>query len=96
MSNVETMKELRRRACWNQYDLADWLGVQQTTVSRIESGEVTFPGPVGRALELLALRLDAGEISPKVPIRRRGILAGVDPGQATRPGPIPYAGKARA
>jgi len=48
------MKRLRDRMGWSQRQLAEFLGVEQATVSRIERGEWEPSGPVLKLLGLLA------------------------------------------
>lgn len=47
----EAIKQFRERAGWSQQKLADELGVDQATVSRIERGAAAPSGPVSRLLE---------------------------------------------
>lgn len=48
----EALAELRRTKSMNQQDLADWLGVDRTTIVRLESGK---PGPLTRLTQALAV-----------------------------------------
>lgn len=47
----ETIKSFRESRGWNQQKLAEELGIDQATVSRIERGAAQPSGPVARLLE---------------------------------------------
>ena len=49
-SLAEQIKTLRKKRRWTQIELADWLGIQQSTVSRWERGTTR---PTGVYLTLL-------------------------------------------
>ncbi|KZK85739.1 MULTISPECIES: helix-turn-helix transcriptional regulator [unclassified Pseudovibrio] len=48
----QSVKDLRVGLGWSQYELADYLGVKQPTVARIELGQ-EVPGPIKRLLYIL-------------------------------------------
>lgn len=52
MSTAEEIKNFRKGRGWSQSDLAEQLGVDQATVSRIERGGA-MAGPVSKLLEKL-------------------------------------------
>jgi DNA-binding transcriptional regulator YiaG len=47
------IKALRERLGWSQYHLADYLGLTQASVSRLESGHQELSGPVLKLLVML-------------------------------------------
>ena len=49
-------KRLRESKGWSQPQMAERLGVAQSTVSRLETGELGESGPVARLLDLLERR----------------------------------------
>jgi len=51
--NKKDIKNIRIARGWSQAEMADALGVNQATVSRIENGEV-ITGPVLRLLQIFA------------------------------------------
>lgn len=52
MSTSDEIKTFRKACGWSQSDLAERLGVDQATVSRIERGG-SMAGPVSKLLEKL-------------------------------------------
>ena len=60
MMTPDQIKALRVARHWSQQDLAEQLGVDQATVSRIERGAAEPSGPVNRLL----LHLAAAEPTP--------------------------------
>ncbi|KQU96471.1 helix-turn-helix transcriptional regulator [Devosia sp. Root105] len=52
MSSTDEIKSFRKARGWSQTDLAERLGVDQATVSRIERG-ANMAGPVARLLAQL-------------------------------------------
>ena len=59
MSTAIDVKALRQRINWTQDRLARYLGIDRSSVSRMESGQ-TIRGPVGKLLEALAAAADSG------------------------------------
>lgn len=59
-------RSLRTRLGWSQKDVAEYIGCDQATVSRIENGQEPS-GPIGRMFEVLARDLEAGRVQPKPP-----------------------------
>jgi len=53
MSTDVDIRDLRRRKGWSQQQLAEFLGVDRSTVSRLENGQPP-QGPVSRLLAILA------------------------------------------
>ncbi|KQV27577.1 hypothetical protein ASC97_04140 [Rhizobium sp. Root1203] len=53
------IRTLRERLNWTQDRLADYLGVDRSTVSRMENGQHRVSGPVDRLLAVL--RQEAAE-----------------------------------
>jgi putative transcriptional regulator len=51
--NVD-VEALRRARGWSQAQLAKFLGIDQSTVSRIETGTMDPSGPVRRLIDMLA------------------------------------------
>ena len=47
------IKALRKRLGWSQFRLGEYLGVDRSTLSRLERGERPPSGPVQRLLERL-------------------------------------------
>lgn len=47
------LKKIREKRGWQQWKLAEALGVEQATVSRLENDEWEPSGPVRRLIELL-------------------------------------------
>jgi transcriptional regulator with XRE-family HTH domain len=64
-----TVKNLRLALRWSQDDMADYLGVNRSSVSRYES-DLEPGGPVTRLLKTLADDIAKGRRLPKV--RREG------------------------
>jgi putative transcriptional regulator len=48
------VEALRRARGWSQAQLAKFLGIDQSTVSRIETGAMDPSGPVRRLIDMLA------------------------------------------
>jgi len=59
-------ERLRLAKGWSQLRLAEYLGVKQATVSRLENGQEES-GPVSRLLDLLEAELAASPPSEPVP-----------------------------
>lgn len=55
----EEIRQLREALQWSQRQLADFLGIEQATVSRLEAGLWLASGPVQKLLE--GLRAQAAE-----------------------------------
>lgn len=58
----EDIRNLRAEKKWSQKEMAEYLGVEQATVSRLERGEWPPSGPILRLLGLL--RGDLGSLLP--------------------------------
>lgn len=58
------MKTIRERKGWSQPEMGDYLGVHQSTVSRVESGEIGESGPVSKLLDLLEAATEAAATWP--------------------------------
>lgn len=56
-------RDLRTKLNWSQKEMADYLGCDQATVSRIENGQEPS-GPIGRLLKLLEAQASAGDMPP--------------------------------
>ncbi len=52
MSNVMNLKQIRKSAGWGQKRLGDFLGVDASTISRVESGKVIPSGPLTKMIDL--------------------------------------------
>ena len=52
----DRIKQIREGHGWSQKRLAEYLGVQQATVSRLEAGQWAVPGPIQRLLLQLETR----------------------------------------
>lgn len=61
-------ERLRLAKGWAQPQLAEYLGVTQATVSRLENGQ-DESGPVSRLLDLLSAELEA--LAPPAPVDDR-------------------------
>lgn len=59
-------ERLRLAKTWTQPQLADYLGVRQATVSRLENGQ-DESGPVSRLLDLLEAELLVASSAAAVP-----------------------------
>ncbi|RWP31783.1 MAG: XRE family transcriptional regulator [Mesorhizobium sp.] len=59
MNQSFDVKALRERIGWTQEQLAQFLGVDRSSISRMENGQ-TLSGPVLRLLIILAAAADAG------------------------------------
>ncbi|MER8941319.1 helix-turn-helix transcriptional regulator [Mesorhizobium sp. M0174] len=59
MNQSFEVKALRERIGWTQEQLAQYLGVDRSSISRMENGQ-TLSGPVLRLLVILAAAADAG------------------------------------
>lgn len=53
------VRALRERIGWTQEQMARYLGVDRSSVSRMENGQ-TLSGPVSRLIVILAAAADAG------------------------------------
>ncbi|OYW65500.1 MAG: hypothetical protein B7Z40_12095 [Bosea sp. 12-68-7] len=64
------IERLRNAMNWTQPRMAEWLGVTQATVSRLESGQAES-GPISKLLDQLEARgPDSAVPLPSVPERR--------------------------
>lgn len=63
-------ERLRLAKGWTQPQLADYLGVRQATVSRLEHGQ-DESGPVSRLLDLLAAEIVASSAPSPIPAPER-------------------------
>jgi transcriptional regulator with XRE-family HTH domain len=57
------IRSLRTELGWSQYAMADFLGVQQPSVHRLEVGQPSS-GPTSRLLDALAAALAKGVVTP--------------------------------
>jgi transcriptional regulator with XRE-family HTH domain len=65
-------KRLRESKGWSQPQMAERLGVAQSTVSRLETGELGDSGPVAKLLDLLERRTRGpSQRRPRRPQQRR-------------------------
>jgi transcriptional regulator with XRE-family HTH domain len=75
MTDTIDIRDLRARLDWTQDELADYLGLDRSSVSRMENGQKP-KGPTRRLLDDLAVRSRA--VSPPTPLA-------ADPGEAVGP-----------
>lgn len=76
MENTLDLKEIRKRVGWRQHEMATYLGIDRTTVARIERGGQGLTGPVKRLLSMLLESETVQGPGPSKRIRRhRGAAA---------------------
>jgi transcriptional regulator with XRE-family HTH domain len=51
----QRLKNIREQRDWSQYDLADFLGLEQGTISRLERDEWEPSGPVKKLIDALEI-----------------------------------------
>jgi DNA-binding transcriptional regulator YiaG len=61
MTTPEDIVRIREKRGWSQHALGDFVGVDQGTVSKWESGKVKPSGPAQKLLEHLAAIQEAAE-----------------------------------
>jgi transcriptional regulator with XRE-family HTH domain len=62
MNASPDIRALRKRRGWTQEQLAEYLGLDRSSVSRIENGG-EISGPVGRLLTILEAEAPAEQVS---------------------------------
>ena len=80
------VKAIRTQLKWSQGQMADYLGVDRSTVSRLENGQEAS-GPIRRLIELLPTGCcDHDDNGPYVP---PSVPDGAAPSQGGRTAPVP-------